>query len=158
VRPLADPQRLLHELVQQPAGGVRLARRVVRVPQLPEDLRLADHHRVEPGRHPEGVLHRGLVVVHVQVPGQLGGRDPGHLGEHVADVAETAVEAADRRVDLHPVAGGQHHGLADVRLADQLGEEPGHRLLGDGEAFQGADVRGAVGRTDAEQVHDPTAS
>jgi hypothetical protein len=93
---------------------------VVGVAQLPEDLGLTDHHRVEAGRDPERVQHRRLVVVHVEVAGELGGRNAGGLGEHVADVAETAVEAGDRRVDLHPVAGGQHHGLAHEGLADQL--------------------------------------
>ncbi len=129
VRPLADPQRLLHQLVQQPAGGVGLGGRVVGVAELAEDLRLADDHRVEPGGHPERVPHGRLVVVHVEVAGQLGGRDAGLLGEHVADVAEAAVEAGDRRVDLDPVAGGEHHGLADVRLGDQLVQQAGHGRL-----------------------------
>ncbi|GAB3797475.1 hypothetical protein GCM10027605_07510 [Micromonospora zhanjiangensis] len=119
VRPLADPQRLLHQLVQQPAGGVHLGRRVVRVAELTEDLRLADHHRVESGGHPEGVLDGGAVVVHVEVVGQAGRLLPGVRGEHRADVAEPAVEAGDGGVDLDPVAGRDHHRLPHVRLGEQ---------------------------------------
>ena len=42
-----------------------------RLPDLAEDLALADHHRVQAAGHREQVLHGAVLVVHVQVRGQL---------------------------------------------------------------------------------------
>ena len=50
--------------------------------QLAEDLRLADHHRVEPGRHGEHVLDGGLGEVDVEVVGEIGDGQPGVPGQH----------------------------------------------------------------------------
>ena len=51
--------------------------RCVGVAELPEDLRLADDHRVEPGGDREQVLDGPVLVVHVEVVGQLVGGDAG---------------------------------------------------------------------------------
>ena len=99
--------------------------------QLAEDLRLADHHRVQPGGDGEQVLHGRARVVHVEVLGELGQRQPGVPAEHAGDVGEAAVEGVDDRVDLDAVAGRQHHHLGDVaaaqHLVEQLGDLVGRR-------------------------------
>src|SRR6185503_881960 len=59
---LAGVQRVLEQPVQQRAGGAARARRLVRVAYLAEDLRLAPHERVEPGRDAEEVRDRLAVV------------------------------------------------------------------------------------------------
>jgi hypothetical protein len=92
VRALADAQRLLHQLVQQPTDALRLDGRLVCLAQLAEDLRLADHHRIETGGDPEGVVDRGLVVVDVEVRRQFAGGPTRVPGEHGAHIGETAVE------------------------------------------------------------------
>jgi hypothetical protein len=93
-----------------------------RLPDLAEDLGLADDHRVEPGRDREQVPDGALVVVVVQVPGDVLGVEVGELGEEAPDLDRPAVEPADRRVDLHPVAGGQDDALVDPVLAQQVVE------------------------------------
>ena len=100
VHPLADPQRLLGQLVQRPADGAGLVGCGVGGAQLAEDLRLADDHRVQPGGHREQVLHGGARVVHVDVLGQLGQRHPGVPAEHRGHVGQPAVEGVHDRVDL----------------------------------------------------------
>ncbi|MCW2715898.1 MAG: hypothetical protein JWN88_2945 [Frankiales bacterium] len=72
---LADPQRALEQLVQGGPGRL-VADGRVGAPQLPEDLRLTDHHRVEPAGDLEQVEDRGALPVHVEVPLQLVERDP----------------------------------------------------------------------------------
>ena len=39
----------------------------VRLAHLPLDLCLAEHHRLEPRRHPKQVLHRGAILMHVKI-------------------------------------------------------------------------------------------
>ena len=87
------------------AGAQRLA-------DLAEDLALADHHRVEPGRHLEQVRDRRLVVVHVEGGTTSSGRCAGQVAEQPVRSLDAAVEAVDLGVDLDPVAGGEHEGLA----------------------------------------------
>jgi hypothetical protein len=53
VHPLADAQRLLRQLVERAPDGAGQVRRGVGRAQLSEDLRLADHHRVQPRRDDE---------------------------------------------------------------------------------------------------------
>ena len=52
-------------------GGDRVG-----LPELAEDLALADHHRVQPGRHPVGVVHRVAAVVRVHPLGEVADRTP----------------------------------------------------------------------------------
>ena len=68
------------------------------------------------------------------------------------------MEAGDRGVDLDPVAGGEDHRLADVRLADQAVEDAGQVGRRPPRAAPAWPPGGAVGRADNEQFHEPTAS
>ena len=67
-----------------------------RVADLAEDLALADDHRVEPGRDREEVRDRGVVVVRVEVVGEVVGVDAGVVGEEVAHVADAAWKCVQR--------------------------------------------------------------
>ena len=62
------------------AGRVGLAHRLL---HLAEDLRLAQHHRIEPGGDAEGMARRGAVFQHVGVGLELGRRDAAVLGQPV---------------------------------------------------------------------------
>ena len=75
-----------------------------RAAHLTEDLALAEHRRVEPGRHLEQVGDGGVVVLAVQVRVQLVGVEVAELAEEVADVGVRAVEALGHRVHLGAVA------------------------------------------------------
>ena len=64
---------------------------------LPEDLALADDHRVETGRDREEVRHRGVVVVRVEVVGEVVGIGTRVRGEELGDVADRGVEVRAAR-------------------------------------------------------------
>ena len=59
--------RAVAQAVQHRAEAARLLGRLVGVLHLAEDLRLAEHHRVEAGRHAERVPHRRLALEPVEV-------------------------------------------------------------------------------------------
>ena len=61
---------------QGPAERALVARHPERLAHLAEYLALADHHGVQAAGHRQQVLDRAVLVVHVQVPGELGQRDP----------------------------------------------------------------------------------
>src|SRR5919108_637029 len=84
-----------------PAGRAVLGRQLDRRTHLAEDLVLADHHRVEAGRHREQVAHRAVLVVHVQVLGQLVRRHAAVPREQLADGGDARVEAVHVGVHLH---------------------------------------------------------
>ena len=147
----------LERLAITPGGLPQMLQRLVGQPYVGAAVLLSTCNRVEVYAAVTG-LHRGAVVVHVEVLGELGGGQAGLLGQHGADVAETAVEPADRGVHLDAVAGGEHDGLADVGLGDEAAEDGRDVRLRHGEALQRADRGGPVRGADDEEVHDPTAS
>jgi hypothetical protein len=106
---LGDGERALEQLVQraaQRAGGFGRAHGVF---HLAEDLRFAQHHRVEPAGHAEGVA-RGLVVV--QGVGMRAQQGRGHAAA-LRQPAEGVVErdVLGGAIDLRAVAGGDDRGL-----------------------------------------------
>ena len=154
VHPLADTQCLLRQLVQGAPDRAGRVRRGVSRPELAEDLRLADHHRVQPGRDGEQVLHSRTRVVDVEMPGEFGQRQPGVPAKHGGDVRETAVEGVDDRVDLNAVAGRQHHHLGDVAAVQHLGEQLRNVVGRDGHPLQQLDRSAAVRQAHHEHVHE----
>src|SRR3984957_17899968 len=129
-----------------------------RLPDLAEDLALADDHRVQPARDGEQVLHGAVFVEHVQVRREVGQRDARVPGEQFADRADAAVELVHLGVDFHPVAGGDDEGARHVlgveHVVPQLVEfVPGYR----GALERGH--RGAlVAQPHHQHAHRPTAS
>ncbi|MGX1118916.1 hypothetical protein RKD37_004279 [Streptomyces ambofaciens] len=107
---LADPQRLLEQVVQEPPGGVQVLGAGQRVLYLAEDLPLADHHRVKPAGHREQVVDGPVLVVHVEVGGQLLQADAAVPGEQRGQLGDTGVELVHVGVQLDAVAGGQDRG------------------------------------------------
>ena len=89
--PLAGAQREPAELAEHRARPCRApAASLQRRTHLAEDLALADHHRVQAGRHREQVAHRAVLVVHVQVLGQLVRRHAAVPREQLADGGDAA--------------------------------------------------------------------
>ncbi len=156
VHALANPQRLLHQLMQQAASGVPLARRLVRLAELTQDLGLANHHRVEASRNPERMPRRIGVEVHVQVAREHADVDPGPLGEHRADVGQAAVERGHRGVHLDAVTGGQDDSFGHIRGAHEAGQELRGLVPRDGQSLQQLNRGGVVGHADDKQVHRGT--
>jgi hypothetical protein len=89
---------------------------------LAQDLRLAHHHRVEAGRHAERVTDGLVLQVRVQVRLDLGQRHAALRAEAREDRGAGLAGHVGDAVDLHAVAGGHHHRLAQ-RPAHQLGEQ-----------------------------------
>ena len=105
VAALADAQCLLEQ------GVERRADRRLRLPgqqgvaDLPEDLALADDHRVQARGDGEPVRDRRVVVVDVDVGDQLVTVEVGVLCEQTRNLLDGAVEPVSLDVDLDPVAG-----------------------------------------------------
>ena len=153
VHALADPQGLLEEHVERGAHGAGLLAHPQRVPDLPEDLALADHHRVETRGHPEGVGDGAVVVVDVEVGHHVLGSLVRDLAEQPRHRLDAAVEAVDLGVHLDPVARGQGGRLEDVlarhhvvhQLVDAVGVER--------EPLEHRDGRGLVGDPHHQHAH-----
>ncbi len=156
MRPLADPQRLLEQVVKQPSGRAG----VLGGPQgdldLAEDLRLADHHRVETAGDREQVLDGPVLVVHVQVRCQLIEPDRAVPRHELGDLRDAGVELLDVGVDLDPVTRRQHDGLGDVRRVNRVAKQLGPRVVVERDAFEQRHRCGAVRETDNEQAHRHT--
>ena len=153
VRPLADPQRLLEQGVQGGADRAELLADAERVAGLAEDLRLADHHRVQPGGDVEEVGHGPVVVVDVEVRHQRPGRLARALDEQPRDLLHRPVETVDVGVDLQPVAGGDDGRLRDVLGGGHVGDELDQAVVVEGEPLEDGHRRGLVAHTDHEDAH-----
>ena len=68
---------MLDELSEGAPDAAFFARNLQSGAQLSDDLLLAHHHRVEPGRHGEQMLHRAVLIVNVKVLGELFDGDAG---------------------------------------------------------------------------------
>jgi hypothetical protein len=98
-------------------------RRVQRLAHLPEDLALAQDHRVHARGHAEQVGDGGLVEVDVDVAHELVAVEARLLGQQPRDLLDGTVEALGLDVDLDPVAGGDDDGLGDEgRLEHEVRE------------------------------------
>ena len=150
---LAGLERVAEEEVEGGAGGALLAGALPRLLDLPEDLALAEHGRVEAGGHREEVRDGRRVVVDVEVVAEVLGREERDLGEEVADVLVGAVEALRDGVDLGAVAGGQHHGLGHVGAGDEVVQRLGQRGVADGHALEEVERRAAVVQPDDDDGH-----
>ena len=102
--PLARLERVAEQQVERRPGRALLLGHRPGAADLPQDLVLAEHGRLQPGGHREQVGHGGLVVLAVEVGLQVLGRQVGQAAEEVADVGEGAVEALGDGVDLGAVA------------------------------------------------------
>ena len=144
VAPLADAERLLEQGVERRAdGGLGLCA-VQGVADLPEDLALAEDHRVEARGDGEHVRHSGIVVVHVDVLGELGQVEIGVLGEQARDLLDSTVEPLGLDVDLDPVAGGDDRGLGDRRRLERAVRQLDRRVGVERGALEQLDGGGLV--------------
>ena len=134
-------------------GGIFAVGTPKRFPHLGDDLRLAQHHRVEPARHREQVVGGVLLPVGVQGLAQLLGRDVPGLDQQALQGQEPGVVVGDVTVDLDPVAGGQDHGAVDavqiVRAPVRLGEV----VVGECEPLQQLDRCATEGDPEGEDGH-----
>ena len=154
--PFADPQRLLHDLVQRASHGAGLLGAGVRGAKLTKNLRLAYDHRVEPSGHREQMLHTGRGVVHVEVFGQVVEPHRGLVRQYIADIGQSVMKSCHHRVDLDPVASGQQQCFCDVLTLKQLVQDLACVRTGHRDSLQHLHRCAAVGQPHDQQTHRPT--
>ena len=111
---LRHGERALEQAIEhepERAGGFRVAHRLL---HLAQDLRLAQHHRVEPARDAERVRDRLLARQRVEVRRQ---RVLRARGGNPRASATTGCGSGAVDVDLGPVAGRQDRRFLDLRPA-----------------------------------------
>ncbi|SOZ14370.1 hypothetical protein CBM2609_A170033 [Cupriavidus taiwanensis] len=121
----------LEQLVQVRAERAGFAGGAHRVLELAQDLGLAQHHRIEPAGHAEGVPHGFGLRQRVQVRRQLRGRHVVMLRQPAQGVLE-AIRARRQHVggtvDFGAVAGGQDGGFG-AAAPRQVGAQRAQRRL-----------------------------
>jgi hypothetical protein len=103
------------------------------------------------------VLDRAVLVVHIEVRGQLMGRDAGVPGQQLAHACHAGVEPVDLGVHLDPVAGGDHERFRDVRQPGHIMQQLAQRVVTDRGALQDRYRRALVAKANDEDAHSYTA-
>ena len=148
---LGDAQRVMDELVQDAAGRPGLDRERVGVAHLPENLRLADDHRVERGGDAEDVADGGLVRVRVEVAAEELDGDGAHVAQEVARGGPTAsapccpAAAARTSTRLQVETINPSRTVSPSTSARRLSAQ---RLVREGEPLAHLDGRGLVVESD----------
>jgi hypothetical protein len=107
---LGDGEGALEQLVERAAQGASGLGGAHGVLHLAEDLRLAQHHRIESARDTEGVTRDGVVVQGVGVRAQHVAADAAAVGQPADGVVERGL-VVRHPVDLGAVAGRDDRGL-----------------------------------------------
>ena len=150
---LADLEALAEQLVEDALARTRLERVLVGLFDLPEDLGLANDHRVERSDHPEEVPHDRLALEDVEVADQLVTVEIVVVGEEVDDRSGAVHVCRGDRVDLGAVARGDDDGLGD---SGRRGEQRQRLFLpvrGEGELLAYLDRGRLVAQADECQMH-----
>jgi hypothetical protein len=128
--PLGHRESAAEELIQLPANGSDRTSSSVGFLNLPKNLRLAEHHRIQTRGHtedvPHGVLLAELVKMRVERTGV-------HVKVIAQESAKIGVSVHSERDDLDAVAGRDHHTLFDSRISCQLSAGIRQARLRDGQ-------------------------
>ena len=130
-----------------------LRRGLKRLLDLPEDLRLADDDRIEPGGHPEQMASGLVVLAGEQVRHEHIVRDLVVIGEKADDVLAGPFRIGARDVDLGPVAGRQHHRLRRREPRRQRFDGGADVAAGEVQPLAQVDRRGPVTDAYQEEMH-----
>lgn len=124
----------------------------MRLADLPEDLRLAEDHRVEARGDAEEMAHGRVAVA----------RERRLAQEHVVDAVEAREEARERvevvlavrhAVDLRPVARRDDRALGEDVLLEEALQRLARLLRREGESLSQVEGRAAVIPADEDEVH-----
>ncbi len=120
---LGDREGALEQLIQVRAQRAGFGGGAHRVFHLAEDLRLAQHHGIEPAGHAEGVAHGLRLPQRIHVGRQFAGVDVVVVGQPADGVLVGGVfgqVAVGRAVELGAVAGGEDGGLGRALAVRQM--------------------------------------
>jgi len=106
-RPFGDREGLLEQAVELLADNPAVMRQRPGILHLAQDLRFAQHHRIQPGGDPEQMPDSLTVGMLVQVAIKRAGMVFQPAGQCRAILGD--------RVQLGAVAGGQQHGFSQLR-------------------------------------------
>ena len=115
---LGHRKRALEQLVQRRSQRAGFARDAHGFLHLPEDLRFAEHHRIEPAGDAEGMAHRIMVRVGVEVGFDRVRGNTAVIGQPV----DRRLRRVGLTVELGTVACGQDRRLVHVAAAHQIGQ------------------------------------
>ena len=155
----------LEQLMQvsaQTTGGVGLAHRIF---HLAQDLRFAQHHRIQPGGDAEGMAHGIVLRQRVEIRTQVGVGNLVVLGQELRGTVDGefhTIRAGSRcGIELGTVAGGKDGRLArghDLVMPAKPCACGRHRLTDlvsrESHFFAQRDRRGSVVESDGEQIHE----
>jgi hypothetical protein len=146
---LRDRERPLKKLVQdeaERAGGFRAFHRLL---ELAEDLRLAEHHRIETARHSKRVLHRLVLREMIEIRLEL-------LGFHAVVVGEPAhrgVRLDAAAVNLGPIAGRNDRGFFHPLAFGEIAKRDDELFSMKHHALAHVERRGVVVQSESEKLH-----
>ena len=141
----------LEQTAEQRADGAGLTRHGVGGLELAENLRLAQHHRVEPAGYAHHVPHRVLLAVHVGAGAQFVDAQAVIVGQPLQHVI--AAQLILLQVQLAAVAGGEDRCLAAGRQPTQLLQRLDQLLRGESNALAHLYRGGLVVDTEGDKGH-----
>ena len=118
---------------------------------LPQDLGLAEHCRIQPGGHGEQMGGHVVIEAHGEVLGQRVHRAPADGDQELLELGHAVVEALDDRIDLGAKAGGEDHRLGQVGLVPKATEGLGQGALRHRHPLQ--EIEGALALLEADDDH-----
>ena len=149
--PLAALERRLEEPARDGAGRPRLGGAAVGLADLPQDLRLAEDHRVEAGGDAEEVAHGRLAAPGERLLAEDGGVDGVEAREEGREGLEAVGHVADA-VDLGPVARRDDGPFGQDVLAEEPLQRFARRLGREGEPRPQVEVRPLVVPADEDDL------
>lgn len=88
---------------------------------LPQDLRLAEHQRIQPACHPHQMTDSLIILMPVKAGHQFLRVDVVIAAQPVNQLIALIILFIHTEIDFCPVAGRQHNAAAHGRLFEQIG-------------------------------------
>ena len=123
-----DRERTLEKLVQVSSHGAGILRASGRLLHLAEDLRFADHHRIQACGDTKRVPHCLLMTESVQMWLEDPGIDAVKISQPARRVCHNFDAMLARAIDLGAIAGRQDRGLAGEPAINEFLERHVHAL------------------------------
>ena len=152
---LRRPQGRLEHAAGEGAGGLLFLGEGPGLLHLGDDLRLSEHHAVEPGGDAEEMVDGGLVVLAGEHRREQRRIDPTALGEEIDELPRgrrrTVVFAGS--IELDAVTGGEEHPFAARETLAKAAQGLGRLFGGEGEPLPQFHGHRAVGSTHEGERH-----
>jgi len=108
---------------QERSHGTGALRRSVSGFELPENLRLAQHHGIQSAGHPHHVAYGAVRLIDIHVPLELSAAEPMVGAEPVSNRRVSA--GLQAQIQVRSIAGRENGSLLDACARVQLAQGPG---------------------------------